>query len=544
MFALLVLGANSLELKRSKDSDAPNSLSCLQSQLPSSSNGTLDISPCLHETGTMGLIFSSGASLRERAVNNTVLLNYVLENLHSLLAGPPRQEYRIVMRNSNPNNRFLLQGGVNAEKLENLTLQIDGMLDFGGCVPIDSANCRLKMKDYPGFSYNQSESNTVSMMKFSGMRRFHITSLSRGRILGGGEQWYGLAKVITLGDNRGNSKPIMLDMNHERSYGLEISHISFEQPAYWTTFLKASNVEIHHSNITARTIWPKVPGPLEDPLNWLETLRGHVLDFNTDGFDVHGDNVHIHDVRVENGDDCIAVKGGSNWVVERVYASGTGMTIGSEGHANNITFRDIVMDRTLRGLYIKADATNVLYENILIKEALLFPIWFGPAWQELSGGCPLLFPFLPTALTATVDKLAHAHLTSVCNPPGSRKVANVTLRNVALLKSHTTPITLFGGGDIMDVTFENFTLGDVPSGNRFPFTSAVECYNATVSPSSLTAPGQLFENCAKTEVCTEHGPKKPFVPCCDKSKWSPYGKLPSEWWGVCGAKESTSIAYV
>merc|ERR1711924_315280 len=51
-------------------------------------------------------------------------------------------------------------------------------------------------------------------------------------------------------------------------------------------------------------------------------------------------------VHVETGDDCIAVKGGSNWVVERVVASGTGLTIGSEGHAHNITFRDIVMDRT------------------------------------------------------------------------------------------------------------------------------------------------------------------------------------------------------
>jgi polygalacturonase len=30
--------------------------------------------------------------------------------------------------------------------------------------------------------------------------------------------------------------------------------------------------------------------------------------FNTDGFDVSGRNVHIHDVRIWNDDDCIAVK--------------------------------------------------------------------------------------------------------------------------------------------------------------------------------------------------------------------------------------------
>jgi len=182
----------------------------------------------------------------------------------------------------------------------------------------------------------------------------------------------------------------------------------------------------------------------------------------------------------------------------------------------------------------------VLYENILIKEALLFPIWFGPAWQELSGGCSLLFPFLPTALADLASKLANHHVSSLCHPV-DRKVTNVTLRNVALLKSHTTPIVLLGGKDALDVRFENFTLGEVTSrGDRFPFTHAVECYNTTVSPSSLMAPGQLFENCAKAEVCTEHGPRKPFTPCCDESSWNPDGLESSEWWGTCGSKAPTS----
>ena len=47
--------------------------------------------------------------------------------------------------------------------------------------------------------------------------------------------------------------------------------------------------------------------------------------FNTDGFDVSGRNVWIHDCRVWCQDDTIAVKGSSeNMLFERITASGIG----------------------------------------------------------------------------------------------------------------------------------------------------------------------------------------------------------------------------
>jgi len=65
--------------------------------------------------------------------------------------------------------------------------------------------------------------------------------------------------------------------------------------------------------------------------------------FNTDGFDVNGKNVWIHDCTVWDQDDSIAVKGTSeNMLFERITASGVGLTIGSIGTntiVNNITFR-------------------------------------------------------------------------------------------------------------------------------------------------------------------------------------------------------------
>eukprot|EP01051_Picozoa_sp_SAG22_P010761 SAG22_NODE_987_length_6142_cov_3.152242_3_plen_183_part_00 len=78
--------------------------------------------------------------------------------------------------------------------------------------------------------------------------------------------------------------------------------------------------------------------------------------FNTDGFDVSGDNVHIHDCSIWNQDDCIAVKdGSSNMLFERIEASGLGLTIGSIGgsYNNNITFRDCHMHKTSKGIYMK-----------------------------------------------------------------------------------------------------------------------------------------------------------------------------------------------
>ena len=66
--------------------------------------------------------------------------------------------------------------------------------------------------------------------------------------------------------------------------------------------------------------------------------------FNTDGFDVSGQRVWIHDCTVWNQDDCIAVKDGSNdMLFERIEASGIGLTIGSIGSSrnNNITFRGV-----------------------------------------------------------------------------------------------------------------------------------------------------------------------------------------------------------
>ena len=84
-------------------------------------------------------------------------------------------------------------------------------------------------------------------------------------------------------------------------------------------------------------------------------------------------------------------------MIERVYASGVGLTIGSIGRytVNNVTFRDVTMHHTVKGIYVKfrqgVDKTaglisNVLYENVFIDKPSSWPIWIGPAQQDIKEG--------------------------------------------------------------------------------------------------------------------------------------------------------------
>ena len=82
-------------------------------------------------------------------------------------------------------------------------------------------------------------------------------------------------------------------------------------------------------------------------------------------------------------------------LIERVQASGVGLSIGSIGShtVNNVTFRDAVMHHSYKGIYMKFRSlpkyprktgliSNVLYENIYIDEPTSWPIWIGPAQQD------------------------------------------------------------------------------------------------------------------------------------------------------------------
>jgi len=191
--------------------------------------------------------------------------------------------------------------------------------------------------------------------------------------------------------------------------------------------------------------------------------------FNTDGFDLSGKNVHIHDVDIWTQDDCIAVKdlpnGGGiyarcseNWLVERVNCSGLGLTIGSIGATSqgtcvrNITFRDSTMVSTVKGVYIKSrpgDAgttsviENVVYQNITITSPESWPIWIGPAQQaDTAGACALTWP----------DESG-----AVCPVSSECTMQNITLRDIEIINPSTSPGVILGNesNPIKSLVFDN-----------------------------------------------------------------------------------------
>lgn len=76
-----------------------------------------------------------------------------------------------------------------------------------------------------------------------------------------------------------------------------IEYLYFKDSPYWNVYLEdVRNVHIHHTNVSAR----------RDNKDYHDYYD--ITAYNTDGFDISGENVWIHDVDIWNDDDCIAVK--------------------------------------------------------------------------------------------------------------------------------------------------------------------------------------------------------------------------------------------
>jgi polygalacturonase len=187
--------------------------------------------------------------------------------------------------------------------------------------------------------------------------------------------------------------------------------------------------------------------------------------FNTDGFDMARCNgVHIHDSTVWNQDDCFDIKDGtSNVLIERVNASGVGLTIGSiASTVRNITFRDAYMHHTMKGIYMKfrgpGSVSNVLYENIVMEQPEQWAIWIGGAQQcdgcditsicsAGSGTCSLCWPSIPSA---------------ECHAPANAQYSNITLRNITINNPKKSAGVLIANASspMQNVVFDNVVVNN------------------------------------------------------------------------------------
>ncbi len=213
----------------------------------------------------------------------------------------------------------------------------------------------------------------------------NYASAQRGVIDGHGSDYWGVPFIGYL--QLIEFRPDLLVLN--RTSEVLIEYLIFRDAPLYTLHLHDQDgLEIRYISIVARRT--------HDDGHTLFDLSA----FNTDGIDVSGTDVHVHDVDIWNQDDCIAVKdsflsSSTNMLFERIHASGLGLTVGSIGGTtvSNITFRDSLLYRSYKGIYMKfrVDTSrntsglveNVLYENITIVEPEQWGLWIGPAQQAI-----------------------------------------------------------------------------------------------------------------------------------------------------------------
>jgi len=303
-----------------------------------------------------------------------------------------------------PNMTFYTMGGVKAWDIQSVVIQLDGTLFFSD-----------NMDDWP----REEDGDVLECISLYNIENVTFTSSGVGTLDGNGETWWGLPGIGYL--VRGENRPRLLEVKGSRD--LLFENWFFKDSPYWTFWVHdVDGLEVRYCEISAKR---------------KDSDHHDIIDltaFNTDGFDVTGKNVWIHDCTVWAQDDCIAVKDGSeNMLFERITASGVGLTIGSIGSSvvNNITFRDSYMHHTFKGIYTKfrgdnGRISNVLYENIYIEAPEQWAIWIGPAQQSDSSSlcaahpCSLCWPQL-------------ANVGAECNMGSNNVYENITLRNITIV---------------------------------------------------------------------------------------------------------------
>jgi len=360
-----------------------------------------------------------------------------------------------------PNKTFHVMGGIQATGLRDVIIQIEGTLAFS--------------ENIGAWPRRNEKGDVTDCIELTDIQNVTFTSSGTGTLDGHGHKWWGIPGIGYL--IREENRPKLMKINQGRS--ILIENILFKNSPYWTFSADVDGLEIRHSSVDARRT---------------DSDSHSVIDmtaFNTDGFDITGKNVWVHDCSVWNQDDTFCVKDNSeNMLFERINASGVGLTIGSIGGGSivrNITFRDVYMHNTFKGIYMKfrtsandeaALIADVTYENIVMDSPEQAPIWIGPAQQSDSREfweghpCSLFWPELPG---------------SNCNVPALGSYINITLRNITINNPKQGPGLIYGNetNPMQNVVFDNVVVNNPGS---TPFGSDYFCQNGHGGATGNTRP--------------------------------------------------------
>lgn len=400
-----------------------------------------------------------------------------------------------------PNKTFFVMGGVKVDNVKSVTIQIEGTIKY-------AAN----MKQWPRKEPIQKVDHLLSVLHCWGGDNWEnvtFSSSGMGIMHGQGATWWGLPGVGYL--SHGENRPKLINLNNAKNILFE--KILFKDSPYWTfDMYNIDGLEVRYCSIDVRRTTDDGHGTID------------MTAFNTDGFDVSGRNVWIHDSSVWNQDDCLAVKAhdgvpSENMLFERIEASGLGLTIGSIGAGSvvrNITFRDIHMHKTVKGIYSKfragpANVTDITFENIVMDEPQQYAIWIGPAQQSDSSNlcaahpCSICWPKTPF---------------SKCNAPDEGFYSNILLKNITVNSALKSPGLLMGGKTtpMRGVVFEDVKFNNPGSS---PFGQNYKCDNVADG----VARGSTFPvpACFKDETGTcvgDGGCSQDGLTCCSKTQHS------------------------
>jgi polygalacturonase len=192
------------------------------------------------------------------------------------------------------------------------------------------------------------------------------------------------------------------------SSGVRVTGVTTENSPRFNFNLKnVSDVEI-----SGVTIWTDVEGQREMLVSasmWDLDSNFPTFPLNTDGIDIDGRDVYVHDVEVTNWDDSLCVKPGKvqeegcsqNHTYENaIIHFGVGASIGSIPPSDkincvrDITFRNISFDSPTKAIYLKSNGgdtgsaivENVHYEDIKANGSIWYPIYMGPQQQQEPDG--------------------------------------------------------------------------------------------------------------------------------------------------------------
>ena len=182
---------------------------------------------------------------------------------------------------------------------------------------------------------------------------------------GSGKQWW-------TGNNKTPGRPYLLVLE---AVGVLLEGITLLNPAAWTTSCGGAQYRIKDIKIRS---------------------PDYKIAPNTDGLDIHADDVWVSGCDIENGDDSICMKApATNVLVENcTVKQGNGLVVGTSGSANfsNITFRNCTARGTSFGCHIKFKdsqsgfCNGVKFVDIRIDHPTRYAIGINQNGQSQEGG--------------------------------------------------------------------------------------------------------------------------------------------------------------